>query len=97
VKPVCVKCERFFRPKKNGFYFLEGAPAPGEEHALPGLAEPERWAPYKLWAGDLWECPDCGATILSGFGSGPISYHHDPDFETLADALGARQLLVKDC
>ena len=26
MRPICVPCRRFYRPKKNGTYFLEGHP-----------------------------------------------------------------------
>ena len=97
MKPVCVPCRRFFRAKKNGFYFIEAAPKAGEERALPGTAEPERWEPYKVWVGDLWECEGCGARILSGFGRNAIAEHYEPDFADQVDRVGAHQLQVNDC
>lgn len=94
LKPVCVPCQRFFRIEKSGFIFIEGMPMPGADRALPGTLEPERWQPYKLWAGDLWRCESCGAKILSGFGNGPISEHYRSDFANLAEMS---QLQVNDC
>ena len=96
MKPVCVKCERFYRPKRNGYYFIEGMPV-GSERALPGLAQPHLWQPYKTWAGDLWECPDCHAEIIVGVPFTPITENHKPDFAKITASLGASQLLVKDC
>jgi hypothetical protein len=26
MKPICVRCERFMRPERNGYCFLEGMP-----------------------------------------------------------------------
>ena len=95
MKPVCVPCERFYRPKKNGFYFIEGMPT--ENGAKAGKAEPAKWQPYKVWAGDLWECPDCGAQIVSGVGLNPIAEQHHDDFASIANQLHAHRLLVKDC
>lgn len=95
MKPVCVPCQRFFRVKKNGFYFIEGMPK--HNGALPGLQDVAAWQPYKLWVGDLWECEGCHATILSGFGREPIAEHYQPDFAERAVALGADQLQVNDC
>lgn len=95
MKPVCVPCRRFFRAKKNGYYFIEAMPT--RNHASPGKDEPESWKPYKLWVGDLWECEGCHATILSGFGREPISEHYKPDFAERAVAFGADQLQVNDC
>lgn len=95
MKPVCVPCQRFFRPKKNGYYFIEGMPKRGRPE--PGTAEPENWQPYKLWVGDQWECEGCGAVILSGFGQHPIAEHYQPDFAERVKAMGADQLQVNDC
>ena len=94
MKPVCVPCERFYRPKKNGLYFIEGMPLEG--HPEPGLAEPEKWGPYKLWCGDLWECPTCKAQTIVGVAMQPIAEHYQPDFADRVTSFGAK-LLVKDC
>ena len=53
MKPVCVKCRLFYRPKKNGAYFEEGMPTTEVGVKL--------WRSYKLWAGDLWQCRGCGS------------------------------------
>lgn len=95
MKPICVPCQRFYRMKKGGFYFLEQMPS--ENHARPGKKEPESWRPYKLWAGDLWECPDCHAQIVSGTGRNPIIEHFQPEFDATVKKLGADQLKVNDC
>lgn len=97
MKPICVPCQRFFRIKKAGYYFIEGMPKPGVQAALPGTAEPEQWTPYKLWSGDLWECKGCGAQIVSGVGLSPLSEHYKPDFEGRVLTTGANQLQVNDC
>lgn len=97
MKPVCVKCHRFFRVKKNGFYFIEGMPGPGRPLPVPGLDEAHRWQPYKLWVGDLYAYEGCGAEILSGFGSGPIAEHYQPTFKAQVAGTGADQLQVNDC
>lgn len=95
MKPVCVPCKRFFRVKKSGFYFLEGMPK--TSGARPGVEEPENWQPYKLWAGDRYECQGCGAVILSGFGHSPIAERHHDDFEEMVKCTGADRLQVNDC
>lgn len=95
MKPVCVPCQRFFRMKKSGFYFFEGMPT-GDGRAEPGTAEPEKWKPYKLWVGDLWECQGCGAQILSGFGARPIAEHFETTFTQHAASLSAT-FQVNDC
>jgi hypothetical protein len=94
VKPVCVKCQRFFRPKKTGFYFVEGMPK--VNNAAPGTSEPEKWGPYKLWVGDLWVCHGCGREIVSGVAGSPIAEHYQPDFEGQR-AAHAANLQVNDC
>ena len=92
-KPVCAKCALFFRPKKNGFAFIEGMPR--TDDAPPGRRAPEQWRPYKLWTSDLWECPDCGVEICLS-GSQPIAVQHEPEFQKLVDRL-APELQVNDC
>lgn len=94
MKPICIRCERFYRPKRNGFKFIEGMP--NRQHACAGTGDPAAWSPYKLWTGDLWECPDCGAQIIVGVGIAPISEHYMDDFDHKVQAHGA-ELLVKDC
>ncbi len=97
LKPICVPCERFYRPKKNGFSFLEGMPnqITARSTIKAGKNSPG-WVPYKLWQGDIWECPDCGAQIVVGTGLLPIAEHYQQEFEDQVK-LYAAKLLVKDC
>jgi len=95
LKPVCVPCQRFFRPEKNNFYFIEGMPI-GSGVTPPGNSQPERWIPYKLWASDKWKCQGCGTEILVGFGQRAISEQYMSDFEELRKRLGA-EYQVNDC
>ena len=95
MKPVCVKCQRFYRMKKSGFYFIEAMPI--ENKALPGTQEPEKWTPYKVWAGDKWQCEGCGHELLSGFGREAIVEHYQSDFQQVVENLHADQLQVNDC
>lgn len=104
LKPVCVPCRRFYRPKKNDYRFIEGMPGPDFDsagkrlpRALPGTAQPERWRPYKIWSADLWECEGCHNQILSGFGQGPLAEHYQDGFEERVKRYGADQLQVNDC
>lgn len=93
MKPICVPCQRFYRPDRNGVCFIEGMPTDG---AKPGLAEPEKWIPYKLWSGDRWKCPDCKAIIIVGTGQQPISEHYKDGFDRLVEQCGA-ELQINDC
>jgi hypothetical protein len=63
---------------KSGISFIEAMPK--TNGAKPGMIEPENWQPYKLWAADLYECPDCKSRIISGVGQGPVSEHYKDDF-----------------
>jgi hypothetical protein len=94
-KPICVECQCFYRPEKNGYFLTEMMPI--HEGALRGKRGPESWEPYKIWVGDLWKCPDCGHLIVCGFGAGPVSEHYMPDFEKLRKELNADQLTINDC
>lgn len=93
MKPICVHCCRYYQPKKTGVYFLENMPA--KAGIEPG--QPEGWKPYRLWAGDLWECPGCDARLISGVGLFPIAEHYQADFDTRVQRLQADQFQVNDC
>ena len=69
-KPVCVACQRFYRPYKTGQWVVEGKPI--EEGAKPGLAEPHLWVPYKMWQSDKYRCEGCHHEIVVGFGLRPV-------------------------
>lgn len=90
-KPVCVGCERFYRPKVNGYTWIEGMPESAD--TPPGLAQPAGWRPYKLWSSDLWECPDCKHQIIVGHCQQPIE-KHDDRFVGLTKNI---ELMIKDC
>jgi hypothetical protein len=93
VKPICVKCQRFYRPHHNGRRFIEGMPIGNK--APPGTTAPEQWKPYKVWVGDEWMCNGCGHLIIVGVAHVPIREHYQPDF---AIALQhATYLQVNDC
>lgn len=76
-KPACLKCQRFYRPKKNGFIWCEGKPI--VDHAAPGTGYPEKWEPYKIWSSDLWECDGCGNLLITGHGQHPIAQDYRED------------------
>lgn len=94
MKPICVPCQRFYRPRKNGIAFVEGAPAVNGAEA--GTITPHLWRPYKLWYGDLWRCRGCGAQIVVGTGRRPIAEQHDPDFLARIASHNA-VLQINDC
>lgn len=96
MKPICKPCQRFFRPKKNGLFFIEGMPKGISPRVQPGNQSPDLWKPYKLWMGDLWECLGCGNEIIVGCGREPIGEHYQPDFEEKVKVLGALYQ-VNDC
>jgi len=79
-------------------YFIEGMPLPTPDRhpVLPGNVEPENWAPYKVWCGDLYECEGCGAQIISGVGRAPLTEHYKPDFEEWVIRTNAT-FQVNDC
>lgn len=95
MRPICVPCARFFRPKKNGYYFIEGMPR--GSGALPGNLTPELWTHYKLWVGDLYECPGCGTQTIVGVPSRPLAEHYQPDFEENVAHFNGGQFRVNDC
>lgn len=87
-KPVCVGCALFFRPKKNGVYFIEGMPVMDKGN--------KTWVPYKLWSGDLWECNSCGGQLVISANQ-EIAIQHEPDFKRLVESYKAGWLIVNDC
>ncbi len=85
------------RPKRTGFAFMEGmmdGSVPQSE--MRSGRDAPGWKPYKLWQGDLYECPDCHAQTIVGVAPAPLSEHYEPYFTLQAAANGAT-LLVKDC
>lgn len=95
LKPICVKCQRFYRPHHTGRRFVEGMPKDSLLHAEPGTSEPGKWQPYKVWIGDEWICHGCGSLIIVGTGFGPVKERHHEGFDkAVADASYLR---VNDC
>jgi hypothetical protein len=47
----------------------------------------EDQGPYKLWDADLYECPECGVEIITGFGQGPLAEHFQPTYARQRDLL----------
>lgn len=92
MKPICVNCQRFYHPKRNGVTFIESMP--NGDAAMPGKESPECWTPYKVWLGDLWECPNCNSQIIVGVAQYPISEHYEDNFD---EALKQATITVNDC
>lgn len=96
MKPICVPCRRFFRPKKNGVYFVEGMPRDGVINPEPGARRmAEDWQPYKLWVGDLYQCQGCGSLTIVGVGGAPIAERHHPGFEEKVRLVAS--MMICDC
>jgi len=98
LKPICVSCQRFYRPERNGVRFIESMPKPGVVRAAPGTSAPEQWQPYKLWVADLWKCHGCGHELIMGASRVPMVEHYQPDFKAHCEA--ERHLIrctVNDC
>ena len=87
-KPICVLCQRFFRPFRNGAQMLENKPL--DNGALPGIEAPTQWTPYKLWMAEPGSVA-VGATIAVGFGKTPIWEKHRGPLSERID------LCVNDC
>ena len=95
LKPICVSCERFMRPKKNAVRFVEGMRTTALDTKPMAGRYSLGWDPYKVWCGDLWMCPDCGHEAIYGVGTRPLSENYKEDFEE--HLLCCSGLLVKDC
>jgi hypothetical protein len=86
MKPICMKCRKFYRPKRNGTYFTE---------MMPGLSG--GWRPYKIWMGDLWICKGCGHEIIVGVGRDPLCEHYEDMFKELREGTRADEIEINDC
>lgn len=96
MKPICVSCERFMRPKKNDFAFVEGKPIQNNWPPV-GKGSDAFWTKYKLWFGDLWECPTCNTQVVVGVAPQPLSADWHSDFAEKVEAHKGMQLFIKDC
>ena len=66
MRPVCVPCKREMKANKTG-------------RVLEVIVRGEG-RPYQLWSADEWKCEGCGATVISGYGRGPmVNADVDPD------------------
>jgi hypothetical protein len=96
MKPICVPCERFYRPAKNGISFLEGMPNGTDTPPRSGKGHADEWDDYKLWMGDKWRCPGCDHEIVVGFGREPLAVQHEPTFRKDVDSYKPA-FRVNDC
>jgi len=94
-KPVCLKCACYFRPHRNGVYYVEMKPKAGHNPAR-GRKEPEGWEPYKVWQADLWQCPECKSLMICGSGRNPVTVSHMDNFSKWVSDPSVI-LLVNDC
>lgn len=94
LKPICIPCQRFYRPEKNGQIVLEGAPILS---ARPGTIDSHLWAPYKLWRADRWRCEGCGHEIVCGSALAPFSERHHPTFSLELNRFSDQLVRVNDC
>jgi hypothetical protein len=98
VHVICVDCKKFLRPKKNGVVVEEMMPAAearpnGQDYTTKNAeGRVTFWAPYKLWAADLWECPGCSKEVIAGLPiQGPMAEHYMPGYQELRAELIARR------
>jgi DNA-directed RNA polymerase subunit RPC12/RpoP len=70
--PVCLDCNRLYRPHKNGEYWIETKRADEPPYA--------DGPPYKVWHSDRLKCPACGHEILTGHGRNPAFEQSDAQF-----------------
>ena len=76
---VCAKCRIELRPKTNDIVAIEMAD----------------FGPYKIWAADLWGCPECGAEVILGFANHRMAEHYEPKFATVLQEAERNPLTVK--
>ena len=74
-RPICVNCNLELRVKKNSV----------------GVETMTTDGPCQYFHADLWECPECGLQIISGFGAKPIVEHYQPNY---AEYIAAEKQLT---
>jgi len=65
VGPICCQCEVEMRIDTNGVI------------AVTHFQDPPQ--PYELWDSDRYECPKCGAKVLTGYGQHELAAHYDTE------------------
>lgn len=93
LKAICVPCRRFYRIKKNGVPLVENMPKYSEAEKGPEYMSD--WQPYKLWQGDLWECPNCRHEIIVG-ALNPVALQHETNFAETVQRFQPK-IWINDC
>jgi hypothetical protein len=88
-----VACKKFYRPKRNGILLEEAQPQLGYVKEY----EENGWWPYKLYAGDLWECPQCYNQIIVGVPNQPITEHFKENYLQIRATQDGDLYRVNDC
>lgn len=68
-RPICVQHETEMRCAQNGRLVQFNA----------------SFGPYEIWAGDRYECPIGGESVVVGFAQEPVASHFDAKFERYAE------------
>lgn len=96
MRPICAKCRAFMRPKRNGVYWTETLTEKRQTVKPSEFFKPENFKPYKVWAGDLWNCLGCETEIIIGVPSRPIVEHFEANFAEIQKELGADEIEIHD-
>lgn len=65
MRPVCVKCSVEMHCAKSG---------------APLIVFDEQKEPYQIWHVDLYQCPICSQSVVTGFALVPYARRGDQDF-----------------
>lgn len=91
---VCLKCEKFFHPYKNGVIVEEGMPITNR------TTGEEKWVSYKLWRADEVVCRSCDTHIVAGFAHHPFMEHymeHYAPYKAQLEEANKLRAFIKDC
>lgn len=81
-KLLCPKCRVEYRSFTSGVNVIEMFNDPPE--------------PYKIWLADLWVCPGCGGSIVSGFAFNPVAEHFQDHFKMDLEKARANAYCYED-
>jgi len=76
IRPICTKCQREYKVKKQGIVT-----------ELMGMFG-GKLASHELYSSDLWECPMCGHQIVGGFGEEALARHFEEKYEEILEEAG---------